>query len=816
MFLKGLKSDLFSLAIILLIPGFILGGVIFHNQAFLPTDLLSGYPAWQTSFENSKISNGLLSDIVFQFYPWHKLAFEEAQATGGFPLWNPYELTGQPLVANAQSALFYPPNFLLHWLKPEDVAAICAYFTLVLLGICTFYFCREIGLRRIASLFAGITAMLSGPVVVWLGYPLVNAMASFPLMLLAGEKIVNHRRLIPWMGALGVGIGLSTLGGHPETTFHICVAFGLYFLLRLVVIKPGIKQAALWLGAVLAGVFIGLLLGAIQWVPFADFLLHSATLSEGGRSMGGTDIFFSGEWLHNLATAVTFLVPNFFGSPVTNNYLWPFANYQNYNEQTIYFGLIPLASSLAVLFNRRRRLQASILIGISLFYLAIAWRLPGFELVNHIPPFSLLINSRMKMFVPLMLAIVAGVGLDDWLNPEKKEKPGIGYPMWAVLPAVFTLFIFVVIGLVNLYFPHLDFQSSYQSFVEHLVHQVFNINQPRLMISLAVAVIFLLLCFLNWRRIINHTSFGVSVLTITLIELVVLSWNYNPVTARNQIYPEIPMVSIFRQESQPFRTMSTDLSLFPPNAGAAYQIAQIEGYDYPVFQSFFDLYRAQGGDKASHRQVWSTNYPFVDWLNIRYVISPVQIQKNGFTLVLDQASYKVYRNENAYPRAYMVYDEQVIEDKATLLETMISTPEILKQKVLFSQPPPNVPVLNDSMAAKIPAQVEFLYYGMDRAVLNVNTGRAGFLVMSDLYTQDWKATIDGQATVVLNADYAFRAIYLPEGQHQVEFYYQPVSFLIGEILSLFGLLILSALWLFRRFSLYKRSQEFSRGDETVH
>ena len=119
MFVKQLKSDLLPLAIILLIPLIILDGALLHNQVLLPADILSSYPAWQGSFPSQKVSNVLLSDDILQFYPWHKLAYEEAQVTGRFPLWNPYELTGQPLVANAQSALFFPPHqYSLKYIPP--------------------------------------------------------------------------------------------------------------------------------------------------------------------------------------------------------------------------------------------------------------------------------------------------------------------------------------------------------------------------------------------------------------------------------------------------------------------------------------------------------------------------------------------------------------------------------------------------------------------------------------------------------------------------------------------------------------------------
>ena len=397
----------------------------------------------------------------------------------------------------------------------------------------------------------------------------------------------------------------------------------------------------------------------------------------------------------------------------------------------------------------------------------------------------------MKLFVPLMMAIVAGIGLNDWLDTKQTDDLKIRNRIAILFPLLLSLTVFIIIASINMYFSSVNFNNpKLQAFAEHLVFQVFNINQPRIIISLVVPATFILLCFLNWKKIINKTLIGYSVLIITTIELVVLAWNYNPVTDQNLIYPEIPLVSLVRQENQPYRMMSTDLLLFPPNAGASYQIAQVEGYDLPIFSSFFELYRAQGGDKASHRQVWSIDFPLVDWLNIRYVISSESIQKDGYRLVLDQGSYKVYRNENAYPRVTMVYDYQVIEDKNKLLETMISAPDMLMKKVFFTQSPPNIPEVNNRSTDEVPAKVEFSYYGMDRSVINVNSDRAGFLVMSDLYTKDWKANIDGRAASVLNANYAYRAIVLPQGQHQVEFYYDPVSFKIGKTLSLFGLIIL--------------------------
>ncbi len=804
MHLSRCKPELLPLAIVFVVPLLIIGGAFLPNRTLLPADLMALYPPWQGSIGSQEISNYLLSDQMLLYYPYHKLAYTEMQSNGRLPLWNPYQLTGQPLVADGQSALFYPPNLLLRWLEPETVAGISAYFSLVILGIGTLYLCREIGLCRLSALLAAVIAMLAGPVIVWLGAPIVSSLASLPVLLLAGEKIMHGRRLLPWTAVIGAGVALSLLGGHPETTFYACLTFGIYFLVRLMLVRPGIRTAALWLGAVLAGTCIGLLIGAIQWLPFVDFLLHSATLAGGGRSMGGTNIFYSDQWRFNLVTALTYLVPNFFGSPVTHNYVWPFPTYQNYSEQTVYFGLISLTLGISGLFNHRWRGISWTLAGISLVFLGVAWRLPGFEGINHLPPFSLLINSRLKIFPPLLLSIVAGMGLESWLEPAGKGEPRGWQRIVILIPALVTLLLYGLIALLNIFPAALkSVDSKYSAWVEQLVYQVFNLNQPRITITLAAACVITILSILGWRGWIRRAWFGYGVAAMALLELVVLGWQYNPVVARDIVYPEIPLLSVFRQEEQPFRTLSTQLSVYPPNAGSAYRVAQVEGYDLPIYSSFYDIYRAQGGEEQAHRQVWPVDFPLVDWLNIRYVISQVAIDKPGYSLVFDQPNYMVYRNEKAYPRAYMAYSYQVITDKKQMLETMVSNPDLLRTTVLFSQPPPSTP-REYTTPTEIPPKVEFTYYGLDRTVLSIDTQRDGYLVVSDLYTPDWKAKMDGNATPVVDADYAYRAVYLTAGDHSVEFYYQPVSYSVGRVMSLVGVSVLVVLGGVVIYRLWKR------------
>ena len=55
--------------------------------------------------------NPLITDPVLQTYPWRKLVVE-AFKNKEMPLWNPYSFSGQPLLANLQSAPFSITNLL--------------------------------------------------------------------------------------------------------------------------------------------------------------------------------------------------------------------------------------------------------------------------------------------------------------------------------------------------------------------------------------------------------------------------------------------------------------------------------------------------------------------------------------------------------------------------------------------------------------------------------------------------------------------------------------------------------------------------------
>jgi hypothetical protein len=65
----------------------------------------------------------------------------------------------------------------------------------------------------------------------------------------------------------------------------------------------------------------------------------------------------------------------------------------------------------------------------------------------------------------------------------------------------------------------------------------------------------------------------------------------------------------------------------------------------------------------------------------------------------------------------------------------------------------------------------------------------GWLVLAQTWFPGWRARVDGVETPLLRANYAFGAVALPAGEHEVELSYEPASFRTGAIVSLASALI---------------------------
>jgi len=71
----------------------------------------------------------------------------------------------------------------------------------------------------------------------------------------------------------------------------------------------------------------------------------------------------------------------------------------------------------------------------------------------------------------------------------------------------------------------------------------------------------------------------------------------------------------------------------------------------------------------------------------------------------------------------------------------------------------------------------------EKVVMRVEATRKGFLFVSDQLYPGWQARVNGRPAEILRANYAFRAVAVPEGVSTVEFSYRPLSRRAGAWVS---------------------------------
>ena len=794
MLVKLYKSQIPLVVVILCAGIFILFREVFTlGYVQVPGDILLADPVFseETPEEFDRPSNSLLFDPLYQFYVWHSVAARVMKETGRIPLWNPFVLAGQPLVANFQSALFYPPNLLLFRFSPEIVATLRVFINIFIAGLFTFLFSRELGVSWNAAVLAAIAFAFSGSVMVGPSLPSAGSLIWLPMVMWAGEKILQQKRVYFWGLICGLGFGLSILAGHPETVFHNGLVFLGYFSWRISTLDETWRNRTRITLPFFSAVGIGLLISAVQWLPFAGFLADSGIKSR-GVGVVGEPVFFTPTWLQNFSLVITLLFPNFFGNPVDFTYYWPFSSYQNFLEQAMYFGSIPFALAVGAVFAKRDRKSPVIPLAIlALLFLFTALRFPFFEGLNHLPVFNAVNNTRLKWQFSFLGAILAGFGLDAlrayFLEGRKENKNAV----YGTVVIILIGLIFLVILLVNRYVVAPRY-GVYNFMLDiNLLKDIDGKLPVRSLVSIfALVVVALGFYFLRWNAK-NFRAFEWLVLLATFFELIGVARGYNTTVPQETLHPDIKLVKRLSKDESLFRIAGIPPT-FWPNIGALFGLYHVGGSDLPIYKWNMDVYSAQDG--GGYSQIWQPDWPLLDWMNVKYVISPIEIDSPKYEAFIIRERYGVYLNKDVLPRAFMVYKVDVMKDRQEMLNRLVSGDFNFKSEVLLEQDIPEEQnrsiEIPESSESDYPQAVKFDVYDNDMLELSVETENPGMLVMSEVYAPGWIAKIDGEKTQLYRANYAYRAVYVSAGRHKITMEYKPVEFQIGSWLTLLGIIFL--------------------------
>jgi len=782
-----------------------------------------------------------------QFVPWREYAWEVIKI-GQIPLWNPLVGMGAPLIANYQSALFYPPNWMqfivyeifgrggLAWAQAPIIAA-----HLALAGLGMAYFARRLGMNVLSQVVAGLAFGLSGYLVARAGFLIINATVAWlpwifgistnmVFRILARWRKINQDKTVQthtffryisqavfseivYILVLAFLLAMMLFAGHAQTAWYSILLLIIWcgflvfsqsngsgtfdgvrtgqqlgFGIRSHLYRFVVVMIILGISLVVAGG-----LTSIQLIPTIEYLFESQRATEVDFEYGLTYSFWPWRFF-------SLIVPDMFGNPADGDY-WGYANYW---EDAVYIELLPFFLAMIAIVNGVKGNMSD------------TWKHRNNEndLIIYRP---LLIRFMFGIIIlSFLLALGKNTPLFPWLYRYIPTFDMFNAPTRFSLWAIFFLALLAGIGVEywnrpkerGLYWTRLGTAGAFA-------------------VMLGAGVAWLIMGDISPSFIRATALTGAGLVVIGGLSLTApnhLENDLGQINRKKQLWAWLVVV---------FVAIDLIIAGWGLNPGVNIEFYQIESPttstvrelvgDGRLYLHFEDEYSL----KFSRFFMFDSFYPEEDWINLRAVQLP------------NIAMYDDLMSANNFdpmvPGRYAVWLERFRESTPEIKLQMLNLMSVKVIEELDSTDPYGVefiPANSFDIIRWVPCGIEasggenafelilsgnidlrdevvledvqpIFYSQCDRNTqgavelisetpndmqFTVKAEDAGYVVLSNVWYPGWKAELDGQPTDVIRANYLFTAISVPVGNHELRLVYRPASFYAGAMVSLISLL----------------------------
>ncbi len=218
----------------------------------------------------------------------------------------------------------------------------------------------------------------------------------------------------------------------------------------------------------------------------------------------------------------------------------------------------------------------------------------------------------------------------------------------------------------------------------------------------------------------------------------------------------------------------------------------VERYINPEMQRLYKSVSEAAGDMTQVKG--DSIFPVLNMLNAKYFIFPLE---GGQTVPI--------QNPYVYGNAWFVDELRYVDDANQEMDALGKL-DLRHQAVADAKFKEQ---LGEAVVQDTASVVSITSYEPNRLTYDVNTGKGGVLVFSEIYYPGWTATVDGQPVELGRVDYLLRAMQIAPGRHQVELSFFPKSVNTTETFAYaaYGVLILVLLG--AGFMEYRRRQKKS-------
>jgi len=710
------------------------------------------------------------SDLRYFFYGVRE-AVAEALRHGELPWWQRGFHLGYPLVADPQAAVFAPTTWLtLPWDAPRALTlATLLHLTLAAWGMAAWMRLR--GLSPSSGLLAAVLFALGAKQTVHVIHWNFAATTAFWPWMLAGLDGFAATRRSRFLLLSAVATALSWLGGSPQMALFGSMVAGLLALRIAADLWPERRADAAWAVAVVP---VGFVLASVLVLPALE-------LSRMGPRSMAVDYAFATSWKWPDAWGLALLVlPHAYGDGRWGLNFW---------EATGYVGLPALALSVAAP-PRRRGVVLFAVLAVLGAWLSLGDRAPlglHWLFYKFLPGYgSFRVPTRGLLVTAFAMALLSAEGLEALRRDPTRSRLARSFG------------VFVAVALLALALPRLPGWPFDPVSTRKTAWFAVMISGFGALWVLAV-----------WHGLRGALA-GAAMVALAFYDPWFLFSRFNDVSRSADERPALE-----------------DFSPFVPAAPAPRRIAVVAkwgasinaplrngwegtmGYGPMSIQRVRELLEgtrhgrvvplgAMDGDATfPGARPTSPLWPLL--------ATPIVVADRPMPGLVD---FFVGRNEwenplvgfraPALPRVFWTGSWEVAPDSA-VTEPLLRAAR--GDVVVLPEPPPG---LSAPGGPEGPVAAEAIRVDAAALAATVVAPRDGLAVILDPFYPGWTATLDGTPVPILRADYAFQAVAVPAGRHELRLTYRNRWVTTGAAVSLGTLALLAG-------ALALRSRRMRRG-----
>jgi hypothetical protein len=175
-----------------------------------------------------------------------------------------------------------------------------------------------------------------------------------------------------------------------------------------------------------------------------------------------------------------------------------------------------------------------------------------------------------------------------------------------------------------------------------------------------------------------------------------------------------------------------------------------------------------------------------DLVGTKYLVGDRKFWEPNVSAVYRTGDVVVYRNDNAFPLAFLARRVEALADaNAVVWQMAVGATDLRDVALVEQEAPPLSPPKPNEPAGEV-ADIQTVP-GEYRMRTQAEGGRQ--LVLTVTFHPEWKCAVDGNETPIYETDLGFMSARVPAGAHEVKWWFDPEWFRMGLAGTVAGLMI---------------------------